>query len=119
MEMSIRLTILFNSFFPFSFSFFFLLFFFFFFFLTFSPIHSFSSTNLQGRLKGSDTIVAVKILSLEEDQDLEGIRKEINILFECDNPNIVKYFGSYFKDERLWVTNHFLLSLCIMLSLCE
>jgi serine/threonine protein kinase len=57
----------------------------------------------KGRIKGTDTIVAVKILSLEEDQDLDSIRKEINILRECDHVNVVKYYGSYFKDDYLWI----------------
>jgi serine/threonine protein kinase len=41
----------------------------------------------------------VKIL-----QALNDVRREIKILSECNHPNIVKYYGSYFKEENLWVS---------------
>jgi len=53
-------------------------------------------------------------LSLEEDQELESIRNEISILRECDHPNIVKYYGSYFKDEYLWVRLCFICFICFI-----
>jgi serine/threonine protein kinase len=31
------------------------------------------------------------------------VRKEIKIMSECNHPNIVNYFGSYFKNDNLWI----------------
>ena len=50
----------------------------------------------------SSEIVATKIIALDDEEALEDVRKEIKILATCDHPNIVKYHGSYFKDENLW-----------------
>lgn len=47
--------------------------------------------------------VAIKIISLAEDEAVEDVRREIGILKECENSHIVKYFGSYFEEENLWV----------------
>jgi serine/threonine protein kinase len=48
--------------------------------------------------------VAVKLISLEEgDEALDDVRNEISFLRDCSHPNVVKYYGSYFKDEHLWV----------------
>ena len=59
---------------------------------------------LQGRNLKTGEIVAIKIVSLDEsDQGLDSIRKEISVLKECNHPNIVRYYGSYFKDDYLWV----------------
>jgi len=58
----------------------------------------------QARNMRTNEIVAIKIVSLDEtDQGLESIRKEISVLKECNHPNIVRYYGSYFKDDYLWV----------------
>lgn len=37
-------------------------------------------------------------------QDLQEIIKEISVMQQCDSPYIVKYYGSYFKDKDLWVS---------------
>jgi serine/threonine protein kinase len=58
----------------------------------------------QGRNLKTGEIVAIKIVSVDEtDQGLDPIRREISALRECNHPNIVRYFGSYFKDDYLWV----------------
>jgi hypothetical protein len=56
----------------------------------------------RGRIKGPGEIVAVKVIPLEE-SSLEGIQREIGILRDCDHPNVVRYYGSYFKNDTLWV----------------
>jgi serine/threonine-protein kinase 24/25/MST4 len=48
-------------------------------------------------------VVAIKIISLSEDDAVEDVRREISILRECENSHIVKYYGSYFEEENLWV----------------
>jgi serine/threonine kinase 3 len=37
------------------------------------------------------------------DSDLLDIVKEISIMQQCDSKNIVKYYGSYFKDNDLYI----------------
>lgn len=48
-------------------------------------------------------IVAIKIVNLDDEEALEDVRREIEILSECDDPNIVKYYGSYLRADYLWV----------------
>lgn len=45
------------------------------------------------------------------DNDLDDIMKEIEFMKGCRSPYIVRYFGSYFKENELWVSN-MLLCLC-------
>ncbi|KAH3767650.1 protein serine/threonine kinase [Pelomyxa schiedti] len=45
--------------------------------------------------------VAIKVLQL--DTDLGDIKKEIDFMKTCKHPNIISYFGSYFKDCDLWI----------------
>lgn len=47
--------------------------------------------------------VAIKIIALDAKDDLEDVRAEIEILAECNHPNIVNYLGSYQKDGNLWI----------------
>ena len=44
------------------------------------------------------------LLLVPVESDLQEIVKEISIMKQCDSPYIVKYFGSYFKDADLWVS---------------
>jgi len=49
-------------------------------------------------------LVAIKLIPIEAtDECAEDIRKEIMTLKDCDHPNIVKYYGTYFKDDHLWI----------------
>lgn len=62
------------------------------------------------QVRGNNT-VAIKIIAIDDPQALEDVRKEIRILSECNHPNIVKYLGSYFKDQNLWVCKTALLAI--------
>lgn len=48
-------------------------------------------------------VVAIKIISLIDEESVEDVRHEISILKECENSHIVKYYGAYFHGENLWV----------------
>jgi serine/threonine protein kinase len=37
------------------------------------------------------------------DSSFESLKKEINILRECDSPYILRYYGSYLKDNKVWI----------------
>ena len=53
--------------------------------------------------KESRQIVAIKQVPVN-DSDLQEIFKETLIMQQCDSPFVVKYYGSYFKNEDLlWV----------------
>eukprot|EP01087_Luapelamoeba_hula_P019950 TRINITY_DN669_c2_g1_i2.p1 TRINITY_DN669_c2_g1~~TRINITY_DN669_c2_g1_i2.p1 ORF type:complete len:795 (+),score=143.96 TRINITY_DN669_c2_g1_i2:48-2387(+) len=58
---------------------------------------------LKGREYKTSEVVAIKIISLEHDEALGEVMKEISILAACNHANIVAYRGSYFKGENLWI----------------
>ncbi|KAI9140116.1 kinase-like domain-containing protein [Paraphysoderma sedebokerense] len=58
----------------------------------------------KARVKSTGEPVAIKILNVHQSEDgWDGIRKEIEILKDCAHKNIVRYLGSYFRRECLWI----------------
>ena len=55
--------------------------------------------------KESGQLLAIKKVPV--DTDLQEIIKEISIMQQCDSPYVVKYYGSYFKDQDLWIVMEF------------
>ncbi|XP_010551374.1 PREDICTED: serine/threonine-protein kinase dst1 [Tarenaya hassleriana] len=54
-------------------------------------------------LKTSE-LVAVKVISLTEGEEgYEEIRGEIEMLQQCNHPNVVRYLGSYQGEDYLWI----------------
>ena len=51
--------------------------------------------------KETGNLVAIKMIPVEN--DLQSLRMEISILKQCQSPYIVKYLGSYLKDNNIWV----------------
>ena len=51
--------------------------------------------------KASGLIVAIKILPTNG--DTKNIKREITILRDCKSPYIVSYYGSYLKENNLWL----------------
>lgn len=54
-------------------------------------------------LRETGAVVAVKIIPLTDNDEIEGIQKEIAILRDCNHPNIVKYYGSCRAADALWI----------------
>ncbi|GBG68289.1 hypothetical protein CBR_g2836 [Chara braunii] len=49
-------------------------------------------------------LVAIKVISLSEaEEGYEEIRGEIEMLQQCNHPNVVRYLGSYQGDDYLWI----------------
>ncbi|GBN41998.1 Mitogen-activated protein kinase kinase kinase kinase 3 [Araneus ventricosus] len=46
---------------------------------------------------------AVKIIKLEPGDDFAIIQQEILMMKGCRHPNIVAYFGSYLRRDKLWI----------------
>ena len=46
-------------------------------------------------------VVAVKVVSLEEDNG--ELEREIELLNECDHANVVQYYGSFVHQSKLWI----------------
>jgi len=58
----------------------------------------------KGYDKRSKVPVAIKIIDLEDAEDeIEDIQQEISILSQLDSSCITKYYGSYIKDNYLWI----------------
>ncbi|KAJ6227433.1 sterile20-like kinase [Anaeramoeba flamelloides] len=58
----------------------------------------------KGKQKGTGEIVAIKMIEyIEEDEGLYELKCEIDILKKCKQKNIVRYFGTYFKDSTIWI----------------
>lgn len=48
--------------------------------------------------------VALKIMEIENDVDANSVAEEIKLIKSCDSNHVVKYYGSYFKYDKLWVS---------------
>jgi len=46
---------------------------------------------------------ATKVIKLEQGDDFSIIQQEILMMKDCRHPNIVAYFGSYLRREKLWI----------------
>jgi len=64
-------------------------------------------------------IVAIKKVGI--DNDLDDITKEIEFMKGCRSPYIVRYFGSYFKSDELWIVMEYCGagSVCDMMKICD
>jgi serine/threonine protein kinase len=49
------------------------------------------------------TVTAIKRVPVEN--DLDEILNEIKIMKQCRSPYIISYYGSYFKDNELWIVS--------------
>ena len=50
---------------------------------------------------------AIKIIKLEPNDDLRLIQQEIIMMKDCRHANIVAFFGSYWRRDKLWICMEF------------
>ncbi|KAJ6254716.1 serine/threonine-protein kinase [Anaeramoeba flamelloides] len=63
----------------------------------------------KGENRKTNEIVAIKIINLEKTRDdLEDIQKETSILNQIKSPYLIKYYGSYTQDMRVWMVMEYL-----------
>ncbi|GFR66677.1 mitogen-activated protein kinase kinase kinase kinase [Elysia marginata] len=48
-------------------------------------------------------LAGIKVIKLEPGDDFAVIQQEIIMMKGCKHPNIVAYFGSYLRREKLWI----------------
>lgn len=67
------------------------------------------------------SVVAVKIIEIEPDENFEGLKREINILKDCQSEFIVAYKGAFQSDGRLWIVMEYCDagSLLDLMSICH
>uniref|UniRef100_A0A7E4VGJ3 Mitogen-activated protein kinase kinase kinase kinase n=1 Tax=Panagrellus redivivus TaxID=6233 RepID=A0A7E4VGJ3_PANRE len=51
----------------------------------------------------SDQLAAVKVVKLEQGDNFTVIQQEIHMLRDCVHPNIISYYASYFRRDKLWI----------------
>ena len=50
-----------------------------------------------------EQFAAIKVIKLEPGDDFGIIQQEILMMKDCRHPNIVAYFGSYLRRDKLWI----------------
>ncbi|XP_063793977.1 mitogen-activated protein kinase kinase kinase kinase 1 isoform X2 [Pseudophryne corroboree] len=61
----------------------------------------------KARNRVTGDLAAVKIVKEETDEDFSIIQKEVLILKSCAHKNIVAYYGSYLRANKLWICMEF------------
>ncbi|GAB0097187.1 mitogen-activated protein kinase kinase kinase kinase 5 [Sergentomyia squamirostris] len=54
------------------------------------------------RLQSHD-LAAIKVIKLEPGDDIQIIQQEIIMMRDCRHPNIIAYYGSYLRRDKLWI----------------
>uniref|UniRef100_A0AAQ4PBP3 non-specific serine/threonine protein kinase n=1 Tax=Gasterosteus aculeatus aculeatus TaxID=481459 RepID=A0AAQ4PBP3_GASAC len=61
----------------------------------------------KARNKQNGELAAIKVIKMEADDDFSVIQQEIVIVKGCKHSNIVAYYGSYIRDNKLWICMEF------------
>ncbi|CAD7089312.1 unnamed protein product [Hermetia illucens] len=51
----------------------------------------------------SNELAAIKVIKLEQGDDIQIIQQEIIMMRDCRHPNIIAYYGSYLRRDKLWI----------------
>ncbi|XP_034477625.1 mitogen-activated protein kinase kinase kinase kinase 5 isoform X3 [Drosophila innubila] len=55
----------------------------------------------------SNELAAIKVIKLEPSDDIGIIQQEIFMMRDCRHPNIIAYYGSYLRRDKLWICMEF------------
>ncbi|XP_053177180.1 mitogen-activated protein kinase kinase kinase kinase 5-like [Scomber japonicus] len=61
----------------------------------------------KARHKQNGELAAIKVIKMEPEDDFSIIQQEIIIVKSCKHPNIVAYYGSYIRANKLWICMEF------------
>jgi [mitogen-activated protein kinase] kinase 5 len=51
----------------------------------------------------TNELAAIKVIKLEPGDDFGIIQQEILMMRDCRHPNIIAYYGSYLRRDKLWI----------------
>lgn len=51
----------------------------------------------------TNELAAIKVIKLEAGDDFGVIQQEILMMRDCRHPNIIAYYGSYLRRDKLWI----------------
>ncbi len=74
--------------------------------LTLAP-NTFYISGFQAKRLSNGEFAAIKVIKLEPGDDFGVIQQEILVMKDCRHPNIVAYYGSYLRRDRLWICMEF------------
>lgn len=57
----------------------------------------------QAKCHATNRLAAIKIIKVEHQEDFESIESEIRMMKGCVHPNIVAFYGSYIRRDKLWI----------------
>jgi len=80
-----------------------------------------SGTVYKGIIKATGKVTAIKVINLDGNEKLENIENEIAMLKLSKHENVVEHWGTYLKDEQLWVAMEYMDggALTEMISICQ
>lgn len=58
-------------------------------------------------IRKTGKLAAVKKINMEDGEEFSDIENEISMLETCDHPNVVAYYGSFRKDQVMWICMEF------------
>uniref|UniRef100_A0A667XLL2 non-specific serine/threonine protein kinase n=1 Tax=Myripristis murdjan TaxID=586833 RepID=A0A667XLL2_9TELE len=61
----------------------------------------------KARNKQNGELAAIKVIKMEPEDDFSIIQQEIVIVKSCKHRNIVAYYGSYIRANKLWICMEF------------
>lgn len=73
------------------------------FLVKFSSINHVHPSSIKAKRHSTGEVAAVKIIKLEPGDDFSIIQQEIRMMKDCRHPNIVAFFGSYLRRDKLWI----------------
>uniref|UniRef100_A0A670KHH5 Mitogen-activated protein kinase kinase kinase kinase n=1 Tax=Podarcis muralis TaxID=64176 RepID=A0A670KHH5_PODMU len=61
----------------------------------------------KARNVNTSELAAIKVIKLEPGEDFAVVQQEIIMMKDCKHANIVAYFGSYLRRDKLWICMEF------------